>query len=79
RWPMPSVMRLFGALGGLEGPELRATFNGGLGMVAVVPPEAASVALEALAAEGLSAVVAGDVVPAADVGGVRYLEVGLAG
>ncbi|MGZ3587307.1 MAG: phosphoribosylformylglycinamidine cyclo-ligase [Candidatus Limnocylindrales bacterium] len=79
RWPMPSVMRLFGALGGLEGPELRATFNGGLGMVAVVPPEAASVALEALAAEGLPAVVAGDVVPAADVGGVRYLEVGLAG
>ena len=39
RWPMPSVMRLFGALGGLEDDELRATFNGGLGMVAVVPPD----------------------------------------
>ena len=36
-WPMPSVMRLLGALGGLEDDELRATFNGGLGMVVVVP------------------------------------------
>ena len=38
RWPMPSVMRLFGALGGLDDVELRATFNGGLGMVVVVRP-----------------------------------------
>ena len=37
RWAMPSVMRLFGALGGLDDVELRATFNGGLGMIAVVP------------------------------------------
>ena len=37
RWPMPSVMRLVGALGGLDDDELRATFNGGLGMVVVVP------------------------------------------
>ena len=40
RWPMPSVMRLFGALGGLDDDELRATFNGGLGMIVVVPPAA---------------------------------------
>ena len=40
RWPMPSVMRLFGALGGLDDEELRATFNGGLGMVVVLPPAA---------------------------------------
>ena len=38
RWRMPSVMRLFGALGGLDDDELRATFNGGLGMVVVVAP-----------------------------------------
>ena len=35
---MPSVMRLIGALGGLDDAELRATFNGGLGMVVAVPP-----------------------------------------
>src|SRR6185503_2272995 len=33
RWPMPSVMSLFAALGGLADEEVRATFNGGLGMV----------------------------------------------
>ena len=37
-WPMPSVMRLLGELGGVADAELRATFNGGLGMVLVVPP-----------------------------------------
>jgi phosphoribosylaminoimidazole (AIR) synthetase len=37
---MPSVMRLFGALGGLDDDELRATFNGGLGMALVLPPGA---------------------------------------
>ena len=34
-------MRLLGAIGGLEDDELRATFNGGLGMVVVVPAAAA--------------------------------------
>ena len=54
RWPMPSVMRLFGALGGIEDDELRATFNGGIGMVAVVAPDAVPTALAAFAAEGLT-------------------------
>ena len=73
RWPMPSVMHLFGALGGLEDAELRATFNGGIGMVVVVARDAVD---------------AGDRGPrrtripawawakssAADVGGRRYVE-----
>ena len=42
RWPMPSVMALLGTLGGLADAELRATFNGGIGMVLAVPPPAAS-------------------------------------
>ena len=45
RWTMPSVMRLFGALGGLEDDEMRATFNGGLGMVVVLPPAAVETAV----------------------------------
>ena len=40
RWAMPSVMRLLGAVGGLEDRELRATFNGGIGMVLALPPAA---------------------------------------
>jgi phosphoribosylformylglycinamidine cyclo-ligase len=74
RWPMPSVMRLFGALGGLEDDELRATFNGGLGMVVVVAPEAVEVTIARLASEGIVAWHVGEVVPAAPLGGRRYVE-----
>ncbi len=74
RWRMPSVMRLFGALGGMDDAELRATFNGGLGMIAVVPPDALPVAIEVLAAHGVPAVLVGEVVTAESVGGSRYVE-----
>ncbi len=79
RWRMPSVMRLVGALGGLDDAELRATFNGGVGMVAAVPPEAVPLARTALAGAGLGAVAIGDVVDAADLEGARYVEVGEVG
>jgi phosphoribosylformylglycinamidine cyclo-ligase len=69
RWPMPSVMRLFAALGGLEDAEVRATFNGGLGMVVIVAPGAAS----ALTAALPEAVPVGEVVEAAALG-ARYVE-----
>lgn len=76
RWPMPSVMRLMGALGGLDDAELRATFNGGLGMVLVVPPAGAAVALGTLERLGFGAWEVGTVVPCAAAGGARYLESG---
>jgi phosphoribosylformylglycinamidine cyclo-ligase len=69
RWPVPPVMRLLGGLGGLEDPELRATFNGGLGMVLVVPPGG----IEAVRAVDAAAVVVGEVLPAATLG-ARYVE-----
>jgi len=62
-------MSLVAALGGLEGEEVRATFNGGLGFVVVVTPEAAS-ALQAALPE---AILAGEIVPTADLGR-RYAE-----
>lgn len=74
RWRMPSVIRLFGALGGLDDAELRATFNGGLGMVAVLAPSDAAVAIDALGTHGIAAMVVGEVIDAADVGGERYVE-----
>ncbi len=76
RWALPSVMRLMGALGGIGGPELRATFNGGLGMVLAVPPAAVEAALGAAADAGIEATVVGEVVPVAAAGGRRYEEVG---
>jgi phosphoribosylformylglycinamidine cyclo-ligase len=74
RWTMPSVMRLFGALGGLDDEELRATFNGGLGMIVVLPPSAVATAIETLAEHTIEAVVVGEVVDAASVGGASYVE-----
>ena len=44
---MPSVMRLFGRSAGWTTTELRATFNGGLGMVVVVPAAAVAAAIGA--------------------------------
>ena len=79
RWHMPSVMRLFGALGGLDDEELRATFNGGVGMVMVMPPAAVQSAMSAAAANGVPATVVGEVVEAAGVGGARYVEGALEG
>jgi phosphoribosylformylglycinamidine cyclo-ligase len=72
-WPMPSVMRLLGAAGGLSDAELRSTFNGGLGMVCVVPAGAVEETISCLEDDGLEAWHVGEVA-AADAGGPRYLE-----
>jgi phosphoribosylformylglycinamidine cyclo-ligase len=69
RWWMPSIVRLMGALGGIDGLETRATFNGGLGMVVVVAPDALDVATEVLP----EALVVGEVAAAAELG-ARYVE-----
>jgi phosphoribosylaminoimidazole (AIR) synthetase len=69
RWTMPSVMRLLGALGGIDDVELRATFNGGIGMVLTVAPEAVDVAVATLP----DAIAIGIVAPAPELG-ARYVE-----
>jgi phosphoribosylformylglycinamidine cyclo-ligase len=69
-------MRLLGVAGGLEDDELRATFNGGLGMVVVVPAAAARRTVELATARGVPAWVVGQVVEAAALGGARYAEAG---
>jgi phosphoribosylformylglycinamidine cyclo-ligase len=69
RWPVPSAIWLMAALAGIDGPELRATFNGGIGMALVVPPAAMLALMEALP-DGL---VIGEVVEAAAIDG-RYVE-----
>jgi phosphoribosylformylglycinamidine cyclo-ligase len=73
-WPMPSVMRLVGALGGMDDPEIRATFNGGIGLVAVVPPDAVAAAIAGFAGQHVDATRIGEVVDVERLGGVRYVE-----
>jgi phosphoribosylformylglycinamidine cyclo-ligase len=72
-WRMPSVIRLVGALGGLDDEELRATFNAGLGMVVAVAPAAVDTAINALGAAGYPGQVVGEVV-AAEAADGRYTE-----
>ena len=76
-WPMPSIMRVLGVLGDMADPELRATFNGGLGMVVVVPAGAATATMALARARRIPAWIIGEVVDAASIGG-RYQEEGSA-
>jgi phosphoribosylformylglycinamidine cyclo-ligase len=73
RWPIPSVMRLVAAAAGIDDAELRATFNGGLGMVTVVAPEAVGPAVASLERSGIPAWRVGEVGDVEAVGG-RYAE-----
>jgi phosphoribosylformylglycinamidine cyclo-ligase len=70
RWPLPSVIRLVAALAGIDGPEMRATFNGGIGMALIVAPAAVPPLLEVLP-EGI---VIGEVAPTEALGDERYGE-----
>ncbi len=60
RWPVPPIMQRIAHEGGIAEPEMRRTFNMGLGLLAVVPPERADAALELLAPEG--ALLAGELI-----------------
>ncbi len=73
RWPLPPVMRLIASAAGIADTELRATFNGGLGMIAVVPADAVEPAIASLARSGVPAWRVGEVAPLAALGG-RYVE-----
>ncbi|HEY3523991.1 MAG TPA: phosphoribosylformylglycinamidine cyclo-ligase [Candidatus Limnocylindrales bacterium] len=74
RWAMPSELRLIGALGGLDDGELRGTFNGGLGLVVVLPDASAFEAVAFLTSRGIPSAVVGEVVEAERLGGQRYVE-----
>jgi len=58
----------------MDDEELRGTFNGGLGMIVVVSPEAADATIERLTADGITAAVVGEVVTTDSLGGARYAE-----
>ncbi|HEY8211303.1 MAG TPA: phosphoribosylformylglycinamidine cyclo-ligase [Myxococcaceae bacterium] len=55
RWPRPPICDLIGRLGGVARSELYATFNMGLGMIAVVPPDAVPAAIRAAGSCGVPA------------------------
>ena len=74
-WPVPPVVELVAARGGLSGPELRATFNAGIGMAVIIEPDAAGTALDFLEDRDIAAWRIGRVVPTSVTGPSRYVEV----
>jgi phosphoribosylformylglycinamidine cyclo-ligase len=64
-WTPGRIFTLVGEVGGVERDELERTLNMGIGMIAVVAPEAAATALRVLAEVGVPAWPAGTVVSAA--------------
>ena len=60
-WTPPPVFPLIGQVGRVDRAELERTLNLGMGMAAVLPPEAVDPALALLAARGMDAWVAGEV------------------
>ena len=75
-WPVPEVVAFMARLAELDGPEMRATFNAGIGMAMVVEPAAVPVVIDLLADRGLEAWDIGSVVPDASAGPMRYIEEG---
>jgi phosphoribosylformylglycinamidine cyclo-ligase len=62
-WVLPPVFRLVGELGRVPQDDLERTLNMGVGMLAVLPAEAADSAVARLGGHGLGAWICGDVRP----------------
>jgi len=71
-WPEPPIFATVARAAGMSEPEMRATFNCGIGMAAVVAPDSIAGAMASLDTSGHQAWVIGRVVPAA--GDARYRE-----
>ena len=60
-WELPAIFKLVSELGNVPLPDLERTLNLGVGMVAIVSPEAADAAVARLNERGLPAWVMGTV------------------
>jgi phosphoribosylformylglycinamidine cyclo-ligase len=60
-WSLPLEMAYLARLGGVAQPDMEKTWNCGIGMVAIVEPAAADLALRSLAARGMKAWVCGKI------------------
>ena len=65
-WALPVATELLATLGGVPAADYERTWNCGVGMVAVIAPNHADLALATLAARGLQAWIAGEVIQLPD-------------
>lgn len=62
-WSLPMATKLLADLGSISQEAFESTWNCGIGMVAVIDPSSADLALKTLAARGMRAWIAGEVFP----------------
>jgi phosphoribosylformylglycinamidine cyclo-ligase len=73
-WRIPVEFRQIQDAAGIEDAELRATFNCGVGFAVIVQKEAAQTTMDTLDRLGVEAWPIGEVRPADELGGARYVE-----
>jgi phosphoribosylformylglycinamidine cyclo-ligase len=73
-WPESPLFSAIARAAHMDGAEMRATFNGGIGFALIVEPAAAQPALDGLAKLGHQAWAIGEVLPTAQLDGSRYVE-----
>ncbi|MEX2546711.1 MAG: phosphoribosylformylglycinamidine cyclo-ligase [Chloroflexota bacterium] len=74
-WTQPDLFAEIARLAGIDGTEMRATFNCGVGFAAVVEPAAVDTTLSSLLESQIEAWIIGEVRPIGELGGARYVEV----
>jgi phosphoribosylformylglycinamidine cyclo-ligase len=60
-WSLPVEMEYMAAIGGVPQGDMERTWNCGIGMVAIVDPSVADLAIKSLSARGMKAWIAGDI------------------
>ena len=60
-WSLPAEMEYMAAMGGVPQSDMERTWNCGIGMVAIVDPSVADLAMKSLSARGMKAWIAGDI------------------
>jgi phosphoribosylformylglycinamidine cyclo-ligase len=73
-WPQPEIFSRVAVLAGIDGTEMRATFNCGIGFAAVLEPAAVDLAIATLSSSGIDAWVIGEVRSSGELGGRRFIE-----
>jgi len=60
-WSLPVEMELMSAMGAVPQADMERTWNCGIGMIAIVDPSVADLAMKSLSARGMKAWIAGDI------------------
>jgi phosphoribosylformylglycinamidine cyclo-ligase len=73
-WRQPAIFDLVAKAAGMDGAEMRATFNCGIGFAVIVDRDGSPAAMARVASQGMEAWQIGEVRPADELGGRRYVE-----